>query len=283
MLADKYSLSYPNGIQALYEKGLKAHESISGKIISDKLADLREKEQAEYKNLIRYASLYGKDKKIAMLTDRMNELRKEAASLDKSAEMLMRSTQQKERDWAIWGGIADGLAGPAAGIATAIDIQAQNAQIRAQNEANMRATIPAYMSVTSSASQNRANANAIEKEIQLVKEKLISDISSEKVFLMLRVISPTVEVSETGAFRVTATVETQKNLFIYDDVSAVADGTLIAHVFEDDREIGTATMVLPVNGVSSKTGLVGMALTGAHQDKKQTVTFTDGRLWLMEQ
>lgn len=42
-------------------------------------------------------------------------------------------------------------------------------------------------------------------------------------------------------------------------------------------------MVLPVNGVSTKTGLAGMALSGAHQDKKQTVVFTDGRLWLMEQ
>lgn len=282
LLADKYSLSYLDGIQALYEKGLKAHESISGKIISEKLADLREKEQEEYNQLIRYSSFYGKDKKIAMLTDRMNELRSKASSLDKGAKMLMRSTQQRERDWAIWGGIADGLAGPAAGIATAIDIQTQNAQIRAQNEVNMRATMPAYMSVTSNASQNRTNANAIEKEIQLMKEKLISDISSEEVFAMLRVISPTVEVSETGAFKVTATVETLKKLFIFDDVPAVADGTLVAHVFEDDKEIGTVTMVLPVNGVSGKTGLIGMALSGAHQDKKQTVTFTKGRLWLME-
>lgn len=282
LLADKYSLSYLDGIQALYEKGLKAHESISDKIISEKLADLREKEQEEYNQLIRYSSFYGKDKKIAMLTNRMNELRSKASSLDKGAKMLMRSTQQRERDWAIWGGIADGLAGPAAGIATAIDIQTQNAQIRAQNEVNMRATMPAYMSVTSNASQNRTNANAIEKEIQLMKEKLISDISSEEVFAMLRVISPTVEVSETGAFKVTATVETLKKLFIFDDVPAVADGTLVAHVFEDDKEIGTATMVLPVNGVSGKTGLIGMALSGAHQDKKQTVTFTKGRLWLME-
>lgn len=283
LLADKYSLSYPDGIQILYENGLEAHESISGKIISDKLASLREKEREEYDNLTRYVSLFGKDKKIAMLTDRMNELRRKAASLDKGAEMLMRSTQQKERDWAIWGGIADGLAGPAAGIATAIDIQAQNAQIRAQNEANMRATMPAYMSVTGSASQNRANANAIEKEIQLMREKLISDISSEKVFEMLQVVNPTVEVSETGAFRVTATAETLKKLFIFDDVPAVADGTIVAHVFEDDKEIGTATMVLPVNGISSKTGLVGMALSGARQDKKHTVTFTVGKLWLMEQ
>ena len=58
-----------------------------------------------------------------MLTDRAAELRAEAKSQDQYAQMLMRSGQQKERDWALWGGVADGIAGFGAGVSTAIDLQ----------------------------------------------------------------------------------------------------------------------------------------------------------------
>ena len=283
LLASKYALQYPNGIEELYNKGLQAHKAVSEKIVSDRLAELRRAEEEEYAKLNRYCSLYGKDKKITMLTDRMNELRKQASSLDKGAKMIIRSTQKNERDWAIWGGVADGLAGPAAGIATALEIQAQNVSIRMQNEANMRAAMPVYMSISNSAFDNRKYADMIEKEIQLVKEKLILEIAPNEVFSKLSVVNPIVEVSESGAYRVSATVQVKEKLYIFDNVPAVADGTIIAHVYEGDKEIGIANLVLPVNGVSSKTGVVGMGLFGAHPQKEQTVKFTAGKMWLLEQ
>ena len=46
-----------------------------------------------------------------MLSDRAAELRKKAKDQRSYADMLMRSGQQKERDWAVWGGIANGIAG----------------------------------------------------------------------------------------------------------------------------------------------------------------------------
>lgn len=282
LLADKYKLAYPNGIEALYSEGLKAHEAVSQKLIFLDLSKQKDAEKVQYERLNLYSNLYGKDKPIAMLTDRMNELNRSADSLSQGADMLMRSTQQKERDWAAWGGTASGIAGAGAGIATALDIQAQNAQIRVQNEANMRAAMPAYMAVTGSASDNRKNAESIKHQIELVNEKLISDEPADEVFKKLEIITPSVEVSDIGAFKVTATITVPDALFIYDDVAAVMDGTIIAHVVEDGAEIGTANLVLPVNGVETKTGVSGMALSGAHKEKQQTVTFSEGPLWLIE-
>lgn len=43
--------------------------------------------------------------------------------------------QEKEKDWAVLGGIAEGIAGPAAGIATAVDAIQDNARIKAENAA----------------------------------------------------------------------------------------------------------------------------------------------------
>lgn len=283
MFADKYKLSYPNGIEALYQSGLKAHEAVSGKQVSDSLDEQRKAEREAYNELNRYAHLVGKEKRKAMLTDRMKALRKAAKDLDEGADMLLRSVTQQEQNWGIWGGIADGLAGPVAGVSMAMDVQAQNAQIRAQNEANQRAAMPAVMHFSGSASKNRANADAIEKEIALLQEKLISQPARGEVLNMLNIIDPTVEVSETGAFRVTATVEVKKPLYLYDDVPALADGTIVAKVFEEGREIGVANMVLPVNGVTKKTGIIGMGLSGADPKKKHTVTFVERNLWLLEQ
>ena len=282
LLANKYKLSYPNGIQALYRDARTAHEAVSGKVHSDDLESLREKEREVYADLNRYANYVGKEKKVAMLTDRMKELRAKAKSLDDGAEMLIRSTTQKEQSWSVWGGIADGLAGPAAGVATALDIQNQNAQIRARNEANRQAAMPAFMAVTNSASRNRANADAIEKEIALLQEKLMTQPPRGEVLSMLNVIDPTVEVSKTGAFRVTATVEAKQPLYLYGDVPAVADGTILAQVYEDGVKIGSANMVLPVNGVSQKASIAGICLSGAHPGKKHTVEFTEKNLWLLE-
>lgn len=282
LLADKYRLKYPNGIKALYESGLEAHQVISSRIDSVRLEEIRNAEKAEYDRLNKYSHLYGKDKRNAMLTDRMNELRESAKTLDKGAELLMRSGQQQEINWATWGGIANGLAGPAAGLATAADMQARNAQIRAENELRRKNAMPAYMLVTNSASQNRSRADEIEEELQLLKEKLIVDTPADDVMKMLSVSNATADVSETGACIITATVSAKSDLFIFDDVPAVADGSIIAHIIEDGNEIGTASMVFPVNGVTSSTGIAGIMLSGAHKEKKQTVTFNAGKLWLME-
>ncbi len=67
-------------------------------------------------------------------------------------------------------------------------------------------------------------------------------------------------------------------------MQAVADGSLIAHVYENGREIGTATLVLPVFGVSEQMSIeiTGIGLEDADKDKKHTVTFSATNLWLME-
>lgn len=121
LLADKYRLKYPNGIEALYQQGRREHEAISRRLVMNQLEEKRAEEREEFERLNRYADLTGRDKRIAMLSDRAAELRKKANSQDQYADMLVRSGQQREHDWAAWGGAANGLAGFGAGVSTAID------------------------------------------------------------------------------------------------------------------------------------------------------------------
>lgn len=286
LIADKYNMSYPNGIENLYNNAKEANIIISRNLSDEKLAkeNLKQKEEQkkEYALLNRYAQYYGRDKKIAILTDRMNELLRTADSLQNGVNQLVKSAQERELDWAILGGFADGIAGPAAGIATALNVQAKNVEIRARNEATIKAAVPLYMFANDSASDNRRNAQTIKKQIESIKVKLISDTSDEDIMNNLKIYNETVDVFDTGAFKVEATVKTIKKFIIFGDVPAIADGTIIAHVFEDGKEIGVANMTIPLNGVSGIVNIMGMGLAGASKNKSHTVTFSPGQLWLIE-
>ena len=255
LLAQKYNLDYSAGIGKLYERGLKAHEELNDRTQQRELNDARQAEKQAYEQSIRYAELFGKEKRKKMLNDQINTLYTALKNSDRYAEALSRYGQQKELNWGTWGGIASGIAGTGAGIATAIDVQSRNAQIRAQNEKFAQATMPEYMAVKGSQAEKRKSIESINKQLELLNEKLVANVSGEEVMKLLKVENVTVDVSETGAYIVTATVGPKKPLYMYDDMPAIADGTILAHVSDGNDELGAVKMVLPVEGVSQKLEL----------------------------
>ena len=284
LLAKKYNLSDSDNAKALFERAAAAHGSVSNQHQSNRLSELMTAERQEYEGKVKYAHLTGRDKRITMLTDSMNELLKKAGVLSSGMTSLAAGTQKKESDWATLGGIASGIAGPAAGLATAVDVQAKNARIRAQNKANLEAAMPLLMQISDLSSDLQHQAKELQDKIALTQEKLVSDESSGTVFDMLKVKVGSVNVSETGAFRIFAKVSAKKPLKMYGSTPAFADGTLEAHLMDGNTEVGTALLVFPVDGVQygSDECLFGIGLSGAQQGKDYHVTFQPHRLWLME-
>lgn len=282
LLADKYNLKYPNGIEELYKQGLNGHKVVSQRFVLNRLEEKRAEERQEFERLNKYSDLEGKAKRIAMLTDRAVELRKEAKSQDQYADMLMRSGQQKERDWATWGGIADGIAGFGAGVSTAVDIQMQNMQIRAENEKRRQAALPGYMFMTNSAQGNRRNADEIMKEIENFKLKLVSDEPAAELMKKISFSNTDVLVSETGAAMVCTSATLDPKFKIFDDVPAVVDGTIIAKIYDGDQLCGTAQLVLPMYGLGQNIPLNGICIDCCKPGKNYTAKFTAKNLWAME-
>lgn len=282
LLADKYNLKYPNGIEELFEQGLNGHKVVSQRFVLNRLEEKRAEERQEFERLNKYSDLTGKAKRIAMLTDRAAELRKEAKNQDQYANMLMRSGQQKERDWATWGGIADGIAGFGAGVSTAVDIQMQNMQIRAENEKRRQAALPGYMFMTNSAQGNRRNADEIMKEIENFKLKLVSDESAAELMKKISFSNTDVLVSETGAAMICTSATLDPKFKIFDDVPAVVDGTIIAKIYDGDQLCGTAQLVLPMYGLGQNIPLNGICIDCCKPGKNYTAKFTAKNLWAME-
>ena len=196
--------------------------------------------------------------------------------------MLMRSGQQKERDWATWGGIADGIEGFGAGVSTAVDIQMQNIQIREENERRRQAALPGYMFMTDSASGNSKNADAIMKEIEAFKLKLISDDTKETLLDKITFSNTDVLVSETGAAMVCTSATLDPSFVIFDDVPAVVDGTIVAKIYDGDRLCGTAQLVLPIYGLGQNITLNGICIDCCKPGKKYSVKFVAKNLWALE-
>lgn len=282
LLADKYYLKYPNGIEALYQQGLDGHKAVSQRFALSRLEEKRAEERKQFQQLNQYAELTGKAKRIAMLSDRAAQLRAEAKDQSQCADMLMRSGQQKEQDWAIWGGIANGIAGTGAGVSTAVDIQMQNMQIRAENEKRRQAALPEYMFMVNTAYGNRKNADRIMKEIEDLKLKLVSDESAAELMQMISFSNTDVLVSETGAAMVCTSATLDPNFKIFGDVPAIVDGTIIAKIYDGEQLCGTAQLVLPIYGLGKDIPLNGICTDCCKPGKNYTAKFTAKNLWAME-
>lgn len=270
-------------ISTLFEESKLAKIQVEEKEKSLALMAEKETEEKEYNRLNRYAEYYGKEKMSRMIEDAIKDLKSEAKNHRADASLLLRMGQEKENDWAVMGGIASGIAGTGAGIATALDAQAKNAQIRANNMAYVRAVAPAYSALRDKAFHVESTIKELQKKLEELPLKLISDLDTASVFDLLSVSDVDMSISETGAFTVIANVKPKSRIKIFDDVPAAVDGTITAHVFDGDKEIGTVKMVFPMRGISSKCMVVGMGLSGAEPGHNYTVTFEGYKLWLIEQ
>lgn len=266
----------------MYDRGLEGHKAVSQRFVLNRLEEKRAEERKEFQRLNQYADLTGKDKRITMLSDRAAELRKKAKDDKEFADMLMRSGQRKEQDWAVWGGIANGLAGIGAGVSMAADVQIQNMRIRAENEKNRQAALPGYMFMTNSAYDNRKNADRIMEEVENIKLKLVADTPASELMERISFSNTDVLVSETGAAMVCASASLAPDFKIFEDVPAVVDGTIMAKIYDGERLCGTAQLVLPVFGLGQNIPLNGICLDCCEPGKSYTVKFAAKNLWAME-
>lgn len=287
LIAEQLSIKNTKNIKKIYQQGKELYKA-------DKAAEyaavnrqkLREKKEAEkviFDERTKYAEFKGREKRAAILKDKADALFGEAYRLEKGMDLLMRSSQQKEIDWATHGGIAAGLAGGGAGAAVAIDAQIRNMEIRAKNDEAMKSLIPASMLIKGSASDMRKKAGDIILLKNAAEIKLIGNIPAEDLMQYFVFNNKKVTISETGAFEISVNAKLKRDVTIFDDVSAVIDGTIAADLYQDNKKVGTALMVLPTFGIGEACTLEGICLSGASKDKPYELKLRPYHLWAMEE
>ena len=279
-----YVVFFEEGKKLYLEKKAVADQ----KITNERLAKLRKEEEEESKKLSKYAYYKGNDKTVSILSEKAQSLRSAKSFAENFGSQASSVLLEKEKDWATAGGIASGIAGTAAGVATALDVQAKNAEIRARNEQKKQMISDANMYIHQSGAINKLSGNlsSVEYELTEAKEKLIKQLPDEKILDYMNISDTKITISETGAFRVSVNVSMSKKLIIFDDVDAHIDGTLVCVLSQNGKPVGEAPLVLPFDGIyysaEQKINLNGICLSGADKNLDYTVAFSGKHLYAIE-
>lgn len=252
-----------------------------------KRQEILQKEQEQYNALTKYSGLTGREKRLQILTDLRDEKKREISDLyqhKNSVTSLAGAFMQKEQSWATHAGIANGIAGPAAGIATAMDIQAKNAQIREENNTRTQLLAGSLVGIDGRIRSCQKELEAIEKELTEAKLKMVADTPGEELIKALSIKETSTTISETGAFKVKASIKQTKAVKAFDDLTSetVIDGTISADMYQGGEKVGRALLVLPLYGLGPEVTIEGMGLSGAKKDQPYKFKFTPYHLWVME-
>lgn len=286
LIAQSLNLDSSN-IQKLFEKVNNYSQKTEEVKAKSALEDRKEEERELYSSWMQYARYHGREKRIVMLKDARKKALKEAEDARMTNMVLRSMVTKSESNWAIAGGMVSGVAGPIAGALTAIDTEAKNILIREQNQANLKAMAPMLYSYSGSASAHEAQAKRIAEMIEDAKTKLISKDTPKDCLKHLKFSDIEISVSETGTCFVKVKASAPKAITIFGDTTAVVDGEIIASIYDKDKKLGSATMVLPTMGIPGKSSvdLVGICLFcgGNAKAKSYNLKFSADNLWLMEQ
>lgn len=256
------------------------------------LNKIRADERAKCEEIEKYAGYSGREKHLAMLRDQYEKAKKGAYLMSQAPSVLTTPlvSTPRDADWAIHGGIASGLAGPGAGLATAMNIQRQNAENRARADAINSAYVSSLVcsgaleKAVQAEEEYEDEAENLQAQIEEAETALIAEDSPQKCFERLHFDEVRVMVSKTGTCSVMVSAYLKNNFTIFNNVNATVDGTVLAEICDGSRVIGCARLVLPVWGTSEiiAAKLEGMALFCGHYGRDYTVRFKAGNLWAME-
>lgn len=257
------------------------------------LDNLRKDEAIYKKQHTQYADLIGREKSIRYCQDQIDEwnkriqqYRQQAQTVRDVGNKLYETTRERESDWALHGGIASGIAGGAAGLAVAADVERNNAQIRDRNDSLATGIAAAVHAKNSDIYRDIVRAEDSVKywEKQLNKAKLLLVESMDEKAL-LKKLSPKVlhiENSQTGAVKLEIELRKTPDFTICENVSAVVDGSIRIILKADGKKVGTAMCTLDLSGSYRKQTMICICTDISKQEENYQVSFEPHHLWAVE-
>lgn len=197
--------------------------------------------------------------------------------------------------------MASALAGPAAGLAVAADIQRKNAESRIDPEeaaASVRQQKAAWKSESDMLAQKilsecsvteeearaaRKAADDLRKKIDRCELLLVDDATDQ--YQLMEMLDPSISsltISESGSVHISVKI-TGAYFDIFENVAAVIDGSFRAMLWNENGECcGTAALVLPVYGADKDMELEAWFTEPNTHEANYSVEFTKPNLWLIE-
>jgi len=248
------------------------------------------------RELSKYYDLVGKEKTYKMYLDLLNNakrkligLKKEQAETSRMARSLSSSLTEREVDWAVRGGIASGIAGPAAGVATALDAQSKNAEIRKRNAETNYSIAQMEVAIKSDIDANIAYwskmVNEYTEKVNKASTLIVTDKTEEDIFKDIKVLTKKKEITDSGSVSIVVSIKPKNKSTLFDsDVPACYDGSILASVIRNNRSCGKTYLVLPIEGLEKDCQVKGI-ITGSFKkgdEKDIKIEYKPYHLWERE-
>jgi len=267
-----------NAIEEAFEYGLKIDAEKEAMKVREELQKKRDNDYQRKERLEKYVSYSGTNKRRAMLEDRLKKCREALKENEKTKNYY--SAMGKGADPYVVGGIASAIGGAGAGLYAAAETSIKNAQ----NERDV--ALVKGMGIRQAydvQSRRQEEEKQIQEALNSLRYKLVSEHTSEECFSRLSFLETKVSVTEAGS----CIVDTDVKMDFFnaiEGVSTVIDGSILGKVYDNDKQIGTATLVFGEMGVawSEKQHIAGIALFCGEKGKNYRVEFAPNRLWAME-
>jgi len=232
-----------------------------------------ESQQRELANLVGLEKMYQMDRiRTAKNAECLEILRR-------NSQKMLKYSIEKESDWATIGGLASGIAGPAAGLAAAVDTMNNNQRIREENEKKRQdqRNLESWIDKAKKADESSPMLAELEE-----KYTVFYDLSSAQIMEKFLIIKSSYVIdSDTGA--ITVIVELGK---IMDKVRTPGknimcfDGSIKAKITDSDgNHSGDAYLVFPQNGFDSVYCTLRGICTTPHPKDYYKIEFEPVKLW----
>ena len=255
------------------------------------IISLRQEEQKEDSKWKKIIDLKGNEKRYQMYMELITPLEREIREFEEAKKVLQNADKtlysayaKKESDWAVHGGIANAIAGPAAGVAAALDVQRQNAEVRAYNQ-DLKQSIQRFTSEQQKNLKTPTDVyvelHGLKKEAAAAKLKLVENRPQKELLTMLSPQLVKTTTTETGTMRFE--VSTRKTaLQIFETVQATVDGSFVLKIMNGKKVVGEAYFVLPIQGGAENQTLTGLCTAVPQSERKYSFEFAPYNLFAIE-
>lgn len=243
--------------------------------------------------------LYGTAKRNFILDDLIKKSETRITQLEEGQKAMRELSlimgtsayQEKKKDWAVLGGIADGIAGPGAGLAVAANAMAENCAIEQRNRQNQQAVsrmaaemYSNSMSLSDDIGQVQRELNAFQRQRRESGMKVVLEqYTAEEIFKKLKITTSVTKTDNSKGLKLNVSIKSNFKPDVPDSVKTTVDGTLTARIYFAQTPVSTVCVPLPLFGVSDYLeSVTAYSDQYVEADGEFTVDIVPNKLWVME-
>ena len=218
-----------------FELGREVYDDKNNSNILDEITYMKQKEKSNIVGIIKYIDLDDLCEYVDRKEKSSDELFNSALNyISKTSYYRPTSTSS---DWAILGGIADGLAGPAAGLAVANDIQSRNQNAKFDIEKARQENNKISDASLAIHNAQQKEISSLKKIIRTFKTKLFDDEHTDLYFDYLSCDVLSYDLLQGGYLKMFPKIEFKQKPKL-NDIDIIIDGSIKIEIYDNDELVG---------------------------------------------